>query len=79
MDLYTDIKKLTQIPQTDENIVFIRRKESYALKRNEKLKSVKSPRNENVSNCFLSLYSGLNKFLLNILSFKYLMFIQINR
>ncbi|OAD57512.1 hypothetical protein WN48_01921 [Eufriesea mexicana] len=48
MDLYSDIKKLTQIPQADENVVFIRRKESYALKQNQKLKNLKSPPNENL-------------------------------
>lgn len=50
MNLYAEIQKVTQIPQTDENIVFIRRKDSY--EQNLKLKKIKIPQNVNVSNYY---------------------------
>lgn len=51
MNLYAEIQKVTQIPQTDENIVFVRRKDSY--EQNLKLKKIKVPQNVNVSNYIL--------------------------
>lgn len=60
MNLYAEIQKVTQIPQTDENIVFIRRKDSY--EQNLKLKKIKIPQNVNVSNYILLIYSKLNLF-----------------
>ncbi|XP_033361132.1 uncharacterized protein LOC117239564 isoform X1 [Bombus vosnesenskii] len=48
MSLYADIQKVTQIPQTDENVVFVRRKESNTVKRNPKLKKFKPPQNANL-------------------------------
>lgn len=64
MNLYAEIQKVTQIPQTDENIVFIRRKDSY--EQNLKLKKIKIPQNVNVSNYILLIYSKLNLFFFNI-------------
>ncbi|KAG6801627.1 hypothetical protein HZU73_03009 [Apis mellifera caucasica] len=46
MNLYAEIQKVTQIPQTDENIVFVRRKDSY--EQNLKLKKIKVPQNVNL-------------------------------
>lgn len=60
MNLYAEIQKVTQIPQTDENIVFIRRKDSY--EQNLKLKKIKIPQNVNVSNYILLMYSKSNLF-----------------
>lgn len=65
MNLYAEIQKVTQIPQTDENIVFIRRKDSY--EQNLKLKKIKIPQNVNVSNYILLIYSKSNLFFLYIL------------
>lgn len=58
MSLYADIQKVTQIPQTDENVVFVRRKESNTVKRNSKLKKHKPPQNVNVSNYIVPVYSN---------------------
>lgn len=56
MSLFADIQKVTQIPQTDENVVFVRRKESNTFKRNPKLKKIKPPQNANVSNYIVPIY-----------------------
>ncbi|KAK1128075.1 hypothetical protein K0M31_003560 [Melipona bicolor] len=48
MSLYDDIQKVRKIPETDENVVFIRREDSDTVKRNPKLKIVRRPRNENL-------------------------------
>lgn len=65
MNLYAEIQKVTQIPQTDENIVFIRRKDSY--EQNPKLKKIKVPQNVNVSNYILLIYLKSSLFFLYIL------------
>lgn len=65
MNLYAEIQKVTQIPQTDENIVFIRRKDSY--EQNLKLKKIKVPQNVNVSNYILLIYLKSSLFFLYIL------------
>ncbi|CAD1480591.1 unnamed protein product, partial [Heterotrigona itama] len=60
MSLYDDIQKLSKIPETNENVVFIRREESDIVKRNPKLRKLRPPRNENVSNCIASANCGIN-------------------
>ena len=60
MSLYDDIKKVSTIPEANENIVFVRREDSDIVKRNPKLKKLRPPRNENVSNCVAAVYSKIN-------------------
>lgn len=55
MSLYDDIQKVRKIPQTDENVVFIPREDCDRVKRNLKLRKLRPPRNENVSNFVASV------------------------
>lgn len=64
MNIYADIKKVTQIPQTNENPLFVRRKEQNALKQNRKLKKYKPPQNADVSNYLFTIYMCIYVYIL---------------
>ncbi|XP_076243856.1 uncharacterized protein LOC143185044 [Calliopsis andreniformis] len=51
MNIYKDIQKVTQIPYTEENALFIRQRDPRPSRRNQRMHVPRPPRNANLYDC----------------------------